>query len=414
MADNKLFYTVSEGNAESFKDAKKDEKVIGLIRPSQSTAPFGYFISGGQQYGASYTDIAEIAEAKADTAYANAKQYADDTFATNIEVGRKFNDVNNKFSDYALKSEITDNDTKPNGSASFTSDGAKWTISFDDNGKISVNKYVATTVSSVSVPQLSANTTGRGGGKFYVGYNYNVVVGIDVTSTSQPVTATFKNDTKQAFEVKVWDGSTYCYTYSMPAGLSTPSITFTSTHVMSDVANRTYTGAVAFNTTYTPSVSTSGEKTFTVFVNDGTTTNSSSKRQIQLTASQTVNSKTIFAYGTGENHILVGNYISKSYIDPDGHVFASSGDYDGAGKPKSVTINAGDPTVIFHKSLGTPTFKQLGAPDTSWTLVRENRVAGIANDITGKEKIEAPADYVIYQHEHTNGQGTWEITWAAK
>lgn len=410
MADNKLFYTVSEANAESFKDAKKDEKVIGLIRPSQSSSPFGYFISGGQQYGASYKDIELIAETKADTAYDTAKQYADATFATNSAVSEKFKDVNNKFNDYALKSEITD--IKPNGNASFSSDGAKWTISFDDNGKISVDKYVATTVSSVSVPQLLATKTERGGGTFYVGYNYNVVVGIDVTSTSQPVTATFKNDTKQAFEVKVWDGSTYCYTYSMPAGLSTPSITFTSTHVMSDVANKIYTGAVAFNTTYTPSVSTSGEKTFTVFVNDGTTINSKSNRQIQLSASQTVNSKTIFAYGTRENHILVGNYISKSYIDPDGHVFASSGDYDGAGKPKSVTINAGDPTVIFHKSLGTPTFKQMNAVDTSWTLVRENRVAGIANDITGKEKIEAPADYVIYQHKHTNGQGTWDITWA--
>lgn len=411
MADNKLFYTVSESNAESFKDAKKDEKVIGLIRPSQSTgSPFGYFISGGQQYGASYADIVLIADAQADNAYVKATQYADNTFATNSSVTSKFTEVNNKFNNYALKSEITD--IKPNGNASFSSDGAKWTISFDDNGKISVDKYVATTVSSVSVPQLSATKTERGGGKFYVGYNYNVVVGIDVTSTSQPVTATFKNDTKQAFEVKVWDGSTYCYTYSMPAGLSTPSITFTSTHVMSDVANKTYTGAVAFNTTYSPTVSTNGEKTFTVFVNDGTTINSKSNRQIQLTASQTVNSKTIFAYGNAENHILVGNYISKSYIDPDGHVFASSGDYDGAGKPKLVTINAGDPTVIFHKSLGTPTFKQLNAVDTSWTLVRENRVAGIANDITGKEKIEAPADYVIYQHTHTNDQGTWDITWA--
>lgn len=413
MADNKLFYTVSENNAESFKDAKKDEKVIGLIRPLQSSdSPFGYFISGGQQYGASYKDIELIAETKADTAYDTAKQYADATFATNSAVSSKFSEVNNKFNNYALKSEITDNDTKPNGSASFTSDGVKWTISFDDNGKILVDRYVATTVSSVSVPQLSATKTGRGGGTFYVGYQYNVVVGIDVTSTSQPVTATFKNDTKQAFEVKVWDGSSYCYTYSMPAGLSTPSITFTSTHVMSDVANNTYTGTVAFNTTYSPTVSTSGEKTFTVFVNDGTTIDSKSQRQIQLTASQTVNSKTIFAYGNAENHILVGNYISKSYIDPDGHVFASSGDYSGASKPTTVTISAGDPTVIFHKSLGTPTFTQMGAVDASWKLDKEKRVAGIANDIAGNGKIEAPADYVIYKHLNTKAEGTWKITWA--
>lgn len=412
MADNKLFYNVAEGNAESFKAAKKDEKVIGLIKPAQNSAStFGYFISGGQQYGASYHDIELIAAAKADGAYTTAKDYADNTFAKAGDVSNKFAEVNNKFGNYALKSEITDNDTKPNGTGSFSADGVDYTISFDENGKISVSKYVATTVSSVSVPALSANTTKTGGGRFYVGYSYNVVVGIDVTSTSQSVTATFKNDTKQAFEVKVYDGSTYCYTYSMPAGLAAPSITFTSSYVMDDVANKTYTGVVAFNKSCTPSVDTTGERTFTVYANDGKTVKSSAKAQSNINASTTVSSKTIFAYGSVLDQVLTGdNYISQSYTE-GGKTFASSADYNDANKPSSVTIIAGTPAVIFHKSLGTPTFKQLGAADAAWTKLREVKVAGVVSNLAGDGKIEAPADYVIYQHTATNAEGTWDITW---
>lgn len=397
MADNKLFYNVHEINSSAFMFDKNYEKSIGLVKPDpESHSHFGYIISGHQQYGASYQDIELIAKSKADNAYSTAKQYTD-----------------NQLTNYALKTEITDNDTKPHGTGSFTADGAEYTISFNNDGKISVSKYVAPTVSYVDLTQLSANKTEIGGGTFYVGYSYTINLGIDVTSTLQNIEVGFKNDTKQEFDIRINDGSDDLYTYHMPAGLLAPSITYDGAPVMSDVAGKTYTGVVKYGISYTASVSTSGEKTFTVFVDDHKTTNSLSKTQPKITASQTINPKTIFAYGDSEYNILRNSYILKSYTD-SGITHSSSGDYTGANKPTSVTINAGDPTVIFHESLGTPTFKQLGAPDTSWKKLRDEHVSGVVNDSAGNGKIDAPAKYVIYQHTHTNGQGTWEITWAAK
>lgn len=398
MADNKLFYNVHEINSSAFMFDAKYEKSIGLVKPDPgSHSHFGYIISGHQQYGASYQDIELIAKSKADNAYSTAKQYADD-----------------KLKDYALKTEITDNDTKPHGTGSFTADGAEYTISFKPSGEISVSKYVAPTVSYVDLSELSANKTETGGGTFYVGYSYTINLGIDVTSTSQNIEVGFKNDTKQEFDIRINDGSDDLYTYHMPAGLSVSSITYDGARVMSDVAVKTYTGVVKYGISYTASVSTSGEKTFTVFVDDHKTTNSLSKTQKRITASQTINPKTIFAYGDSEYTILSNSYILKSYTD-SGITHASSGDYTGSNKPQSVTIiGGGTPTVIFHKSLGTPTFKQLGAPDTSWKKLRDEHVSGVVNDAAGNGKIGASADYVIYQREHTNGQGTWEITWAAK
>lgn len=404
---NKLFYTLSKDNASAFINDDVSKSALGIVKPGTGES-FGYFVTYGQQVGASYADLAS-AEARA---YNSAVTYTTNNYATKTSVQEVVTTFNASLNDYALKSEITDNDTKPNGTGSFSADGVDYTISFDENGTISVSKYVATTVSSVSVPALTATKTTSGGGRFYVGYSYNVVVGIDVTSTSQSVTATFKNDTKQAFEVKVYDGTSYCYTYSMPAGLANPSITFTSSHVMSDVANKTYTGVVAFNKSYTPSVDTTGEKTFTVYANDGKTVKSSSKAQSNINASTTISSKTIFAYGAALDQVLTDdNYISKSYTD-GGKTFASSADYNDASKPSSVTIiGGGTPVVIFHKSLGTPTFKQLGAADAAWTKLSEVEVAGVANDLAGNGKIEATAYYVIYQHTPTNAEGTWDITW---
>ena len=404
MADNKLFYNLSENNAGRFKTDKQNEKVIGLVKPVQgSPSTFGYLISGGQQYGASYVDITNIAskiantqaQAYSDIAYTTAKQYAND-----------------KLKDYAKKSEIKD--IKPNGTGSFTVNGAEYTISFNDKGTISVNKYVPTTVSRVEVPTLNATKTETGGGTFYVGYTYNIRLGINFhPETTQSIYAAFDNETRQPFNIKIYNGQSYFYNFDVSEGLSSHTISYNVKDVMSNVTYTTYQGTVTANTSYTASVSTSGEKTFTVIAYDGKTTNSLSKKQTQITAYQTVTPKTIFAYGVAENRILDNSYIVQSYIGSDNKfVFCSSGDYTGTNKPKSVTINEGTPIVIFHKSLGTPTFKQLGAPDTSWKKLRDEHVSGVVNDSAGNGKIYAPAEYVIYQHTHTNDQGTWEITWA--
>lgn len=289
MADNKLFYNVAEGNAESFKAAKKDEKVIGLIKPAANSASsFGYFISGGQQYGASYHDIELIAAAKADGAYTTAKEYADSTFAKAGEVSGKFAEVNNKFGDYALKSEITDNDTKPNGTGKFTADGVEYTISFDATGKISVNKYIA--ISNVKIAlgsnaQSCFTASGALNATQYVGSSYNTTLSLTMNANSPRISAvvSFDNPSSQNFNYTISnayfaeavsgtgsdDSNIYAYLnaddiYSNPSTTSvncSGTVAWNSTYTKTISATKTQNGDNFYKFTYTFKENTDGKTT---------------------------------------------------------------------------------------------------------------------------------------------------------
>ena len=163
MANNqKLFYTLEENSSTNFAESGISN-ALGLVYPNNPTAKsFGYFIANGKQYGATETQIADIAYGAANHVGEN-KADKDVVDALSETVAGKAN---------ATVGNV----------GSFSADGVEYTLAFDANKNLTLQKYQASvlTISNVSGDAISeigahgGSYTNTGGGEYFLGYAYSV------------------------------------------------------------------------------------------------------------------------------------------------------------------------------------------------------------------------------------------------
>ena len=285
MANNKLFYTVTENNVNAFLKDPNVENSLCLVKPSGDA--FGYIVANGKRYSASATDIADI--------------------STDI--------VDGKLSYYVTKDELQNiggcTTVNPDEN-SFSVNGVDYTVNIV-NGVLSVNKYVATSISSVSLSTINASKTASGGGTKYVGTSYELTVGIDVTTTSQTLTINVNNTTGNKYKLAVHDGTSYIIN-DTNFRTTNGNITYdVSNYIMGDVANSTVTGTTTWGTN-THSANTENEKTFSVWLTEEgkTTLTKKTATQTNISSSVTVKGKLPLAFALNTN-LIGANIVDLEY-----------------------------------------------------------------------------------------------------
>lgn len=373
MADNKLFYNVSEIYADSFKAAKKDEKVIGLVKPTQgSSSTFGYLISGGQQYGASYHDVEMIAETKADGAYNTAKQYADNKFA--------------------LKTDVVNT----TGSGAFMADGIEYTVKVE-GGVLSVVKYIKPTIKSVSfTPDVQASIDSSA--VYYVGETYNIAYSMTVPTEGTAYIEVY-NPTDSNFDVTFNDGADQTVIhktlFTQTSGTSYWTFAYAWVKYPTSVGTGHITGTVNYEGKSTKSKTTNKVSVDFNIVNPDKEGEVASTKNgsIQYSISTTVSCQ--YPYYIGET--LPNGAITTSNA---GWVVKQHGD-----RPSSMTVPAGKkyyfviPTVI-----GTPKFDNAGFGVTP----KETELT--INTINGKT-LSGHKTYKAYEVVATSGEVKLNIKW---
>lgn len=189
---NKLFYTLDKSHASYFMEQDLSKTAIGIVNSGGD--PFGYIVTYGQQISASYQDIvnlaADQASIKANYALNDAKAYTSTYFATKED----------------LESVDVDVTVNANKNA-FEVDGVKYTLSFDENNVLSVDKYIGISLVSFTVTDSASlvnkisnikvgSTTYNNSATLYVGTSYNIEVG-----------ATIKADDALTFTANVKPGT---------------------------------------------------------------------------------------------------------------------------------------------------------------------------------------------------------------
>jgi hypothetical protein len=192
---NKLFYTLDQSNASYFMAQDLSKTAIGIV--NKGGDPFGYIVTFGQQISASYQDIvalsADQASIKANNALSDAKAY-----------------TTQALSYYATKEELNSVDVDVTVNANknaFEVDGVKYTLSFDENNVLSVDKYIGVSLVSFTVTDSASlvnkisnihvgSDTHKNSATLYVGTAYNIEVG-----------ATIKSDDALTFTANVKPGT---------------------------------------------------------------------------------------------------------------------------------------------------------------------------------------------------------------
>ena len=240
----KLFYNVSKDKADSFKSNKIN--AIGFVE-EDTNAKAGYIIANGKEFGR--TRVSSTAN-------------------------------------------------------SFVVDDTQYSIILDETGALSVSKYIATSITSVTLHSLSATKTtlidgeSKTSDERYVGTTYNFMVGIDIADSSQTINIDVLNPTSNNYKLAVHDGTSYILDDTDYHRTTNGGISCTSNSVMADVANISSSGKVAWAQTQL-SADTTGEKTFTVYLTEsGQTTVSKSATQEHINATVSITPKVPFLYGT--------------------------------------------------------------------------------------------------------------------
>lgn len=203
---NKLFYTLDQSNASYFMEQDLSKTAIGIV--NKGGDPFGYIVTFGQQISASYQDIvalsADQASIKANNALSDAKAYTTQALTY-----------------YATKKDLqsVDVDVTVNANKNaFEVDGVKYTLSFDENNVLSVDKYIAVSLVSFTVTDSASlvnkisnihvgSNTYKNSAELYVGTAYNVEVGATINpNDALTFKATVKPGTNK-FSVQFQDHS---------------------------------------------------------------------------------------------------------------------------------------------------------------------------------------------------------------
>lgn len=270
---NKLFYTLDKSNASYFMAQDLSKTAIGIVNAGGD--PFGYIVTNGQQISASYQDIvnlaADQASIKANYALNDAKAYTSTYFATKED----------------LESVDVDVTVNANKNA-FEVDGVKYTLSFDENNVLSVDKYIGVSLVSFTVTDpsslvnkisnIEANSTiSNNSATLYVGTTYNIKVGATIKSNDKlTFTANVKPGTNK-FRVQFQDhagnimqdaeGNMANWTNQT----TQETFTITSYYGLSDYYSQINNAGNAY-TNFSGTVAWQSTKTFSETLRDNTTT----------------------------------------------------------------------------------------------------------------------------------------------
>lgn len=289
----------------------------------------------------------------------------------------------------------------------FDVNGTQYSIIVNDDGALSVSKYIKSTISSLNVTQtgltksISYTINGTAGTasdnvsnkKLYIGDTYSFTTSLSGTGTFT-TTVSVSNSTLNNFKIKLsYYGASEITEY---AG-NDKSKTLTATHIDSTVSySISKTGTAAWGTN--PSIS--GNNTSYTIVSayakaelyEGANNVDSEFKNLSVSL-LTVTTQVHGIYKTGVSNVYTENADNSiSLVSPS----------EVTSKPTSVTIPAGTPIFVFPEVWGTPTFKQLGATDTGWTLS-----ATKTHKTTGKGTCSCK----IYTHGKINSEGTWSVSW---
>lgn len=273
---NKLFYTLDQSNASYFMEQDLSKTAIGIV--NKGGDPFGYIVTFGQQISASYQDIvalsADQASIKANNALSDAKAYTTQALTY-----------------YATKDELksVDVDVTVNASKNaFEVDGVKYTLSFDENNVLSVDKYIGVSLVSFTVTDSASlvtkisnirvgSDTHKNSATLYVGTAYNVEVGATINpNDALTFTANIKPGTNK-FSVQFQDhsGKTMQGTDGNMANwlnqTTQETFTITSYYGLSDYYSQINNSGNAY-TNFSGTVAWQSTKTFSETLRDNTTT----------------------------------------------------------------------------------------------------------------------------------------------
>lgn len=373
----KLFYNVSEANAESFKTNEASKMVIGFVDTGAGANDFGYILANGKQFGATKKQITDI---------------------------------------------VTQNSTKvsvdPDNNSLVGDGGMKYTLVADESGKLSISQYIATSLTGGTTIVTTTDTrTGTAhSSNLYVGQSYNSTVKLTVTEPAGgwKISYTVTNTTSNEWVITgIKNSAESTYLYQLPGALNASGIsgaqyvttagTFSYTlpeaqHLV-DSSTVTATGTMG-STNYTSSNATIPTKTFQVFIHEkglnGYTTATATLKPSKASANITFTAKTKYYTSTSE--------INAATVDTNA----------GAGTTVNATaklttlsmpLNNQTPWVAFPAAWGTPTewSTKLG-PDGGWTKAKEISVAMASGATT--------QTFNVFTHAASSGTpAEWTIKW---
>ena len=203
---NKLFYTVNQKDAASFKNS--NEPVIGFVTPN-TDEEFGYILVSGKQYGVSAHMLSYYAKKDEIDALIPNDIVTEGELTTALVDYAKTEDIPS-LDGYAKTEDIPSLDgyavkTVDTSANSFSlADGTKYSLMLDPNGAISIAKYIAisnvkmTLVSDVILPNVVTLTK-------YLGNTYSISMAITKNvNTDITATLTATNNTGNNCDVKVY------------------------------------------------------------------------------------------------------------------------------------------------------------------------------------------------------------------
>lgn len=373
----KLFYNVSEANAESFKTNEASKMVIGFVDTGAGANDFGYILANGKQFGATKKQITDI---------------------------------------------VTQNSTKvsvdPDKNSLVGNGGMKYTLVADETGKLSISQYLKTALAggTTTATSTAVRTGTATGSDVYVGQSYNSTVKLTVAEPAGgwKISYTVTNTTSNPWVITgIKNSAESTYLYQLPgamnaagivgANYATTSGTFSYTlpeaqHLV-DSSTVTATGTMG-STNYISSNATIPTKTFQVFIHEKglstyTTANATLKPSV-ATANITFTAKTKYYTSTSE--------INAATVDTNADAETSVNATDKL-TALSMTLDNQTPWVAFPAAWGTPTewTTKLG-PDGGWTKAKEISVAMASGATT--------QTFNVFTHAASSGTpAAWTIKW---
>lgn len=266
---NKLFYTLDKSNASYFMEQDLSKTAIGIVNAGGD--PFGYIVTNGQQISASYQDIVNLAADQASIKANDIKAYTSTYFATKED----------------LKSVDVDVTVNANKNA-FEVDGVKYTLSFDENNVLSVDKYIGVSLVSFTVTDpaslvtkisniIVGSNTYNNSKELYVGTAYNIEVGATInTNDKLKFTAEVKPGTNK-FSVQFQDHARNIMQdaegniANWTSQTTQKTFTITSYYGLSDYYSQINNGGNTY-TNFSGTVAWQPTKTFSEILRDNTTT----------------------------------------------------------------------------------------------------------------------------------------------
>lgn len=268
--------------------------------------------------------------------------------------------------------------TRVSASNSFVVNGAQYSIIVDDTGALSVSKYIATSIKSVDLSNISVSTAIQIDGnnktteEKYVGTPYELSTIINIPSNQkQNISINVSNETGNKYKLAIHDGSSYILNDTSYNRTTSGAISYNiDLGVMNDISG-SKEGVVDWeNISYSVSISDNNElKRFTVYLTEsGKSPVKFFKDQANITATATITPKVPFLYGK------TGAYTGCTYLIKD----IKRGDASVNSYSVNLTFNKGDiPTFALPTCIGKTLkcFNDTGSmEDTSLTYISKETV----------------------------------------